>query len=219
MSKIRLIIVDDHPIFIEGMFALLRNDDRFDIIGFAHNGKDAIELIKKTTPDIVLLDINMPEMDGVELCKYLKEHYPDIKAIMLTMHDDYIHIKKLLEAGARGYVLKNTTREALGKAITTVFNGQPYLDPVVQEAMIRSVSGGGEENLNGHGGNANIESLTKRELEILQQIAFGLTSSDISKKLFISKNTVETHRKNLLTKLNVKNTAEMIKIALQNGLV
>lgn len=217
MSKIRLIVVDDHPIFIEGIFALLRNDERFDIVGFAHNGKDALDLVKKTNPDIAMLDINMPGMDGIEVCKALKERFPSVKAIMLTMHDDYGYIKKLLEAGARGYVLKNTTREALGTAITTVFDGQPYLDPAVQEAMIKSVSGGNDNN-NGPAF-SNIEALTKRELEILQQIAYGHTSADISKKLFISKNTVETHRKNLLTKLNVKNTAEMIKIALQNGLV
>lgn len=217
MNKIRLIVVDDHPIFIEGIFALLRNDERFDIVGFAHNGKDALELVKKTHPDVAMLDINMPEMDGIELCKAIRDKYPNVKVIMLTMHDDYGYIKKLLEAGARGYVLKNTTREALGKAITTVYEGQPYLDPAVQEAMIKSVSNN-DENHNGPN-YANIEALTKRELEILQQIAYGLTSADISKKLFISKNTVETHRKNLLTKLNVKNTAEMIKIALQNGLV
>lgn len=218
MSDTRILIADDHPIFIDGIVSLINGIDGFNVVSTASNGKEAIDQIEEARPDIILMDINMPEMDGVEATRTIKEKYPDQKVIMLTMYDEIRLIKDVLEIGARGYILKNIGRDELIKALETVTNGQPYLDPAVQEKMIISLSGSEEEELDEPNAEL-VNSITQREMEILQLIALGLTSGEIAKKLFISKNTVETHRKNLLGKLNVKNTAALLKFAYQNGLV
>ncbi len=220
MSKIKLFVVDDHPIFVDGITGLLKDTPEFEIIGTAHNGQDFLDKIKNNQPDIVLMDINMPVMDGIVATKKLKEKYPDIKVIALTMFNDIRFIKELLEIGAKGYVLKNISREDIIKAIFTVSEGKPYLDTAVQENVISSMSSvAGEDELNDKEADSMIKNITTREMEILQLIALGLTSQDIAEKLFISKNTVETHRKNLLAKLNVKNTASLLKFAYRKGLV
>lgn len=219
MSKIKLFIVDDHPIFIDGIVGLLEDANEFEIIGTANNGQDFLNKIKEQQPDIVLMDINMPVMDGIEATKKLKEIYPKVKVIALTMFNDIRFIKELLEIGAKGYVLKNISRENLVKALQTVSEGKPFLDSAVQENVIASMSSTEEDELSDKEADSMIKNITTREMEILQLIALGLTSQDISEKLFISKNTVETHRKNLLAKLNVKNTASLLKIAYKKGLV
>ncbi|MCP4121029.1 MAG: response regulator transcription factor [Bacteroidetes bacterium] len=218
MTDTSILIADDHPIFVDGIVSLIGGIDGFSVVSTAVNGKDALDKIPESHPDIVLMDINMPEMDGVEATRVIKDQYPDVKVIMLTMYDEIRLIKDVLEIGARGYILKNIGREDLIKALETVSNGQPYLDPAVQEKMIISLSGN-EEDVQDEPNAELVNSITAREMEILQLIAMGMTSGEIAKKLFISKNTVETHRKNLLGKLNVKNTAALLKFAYQNGLV
>ena len=219
MSNIKLFVVDDHPIFIDGIVGLLQDTPGFEIIGTANNGQDFLDKIKDNQPDIVLMDINMPVMDGIETTKELKIQYPKIKVIALTMFNDIRFIKDLLEIGAKGYVLKNISREDLIKAIHTVAEGKPFLDAAVQEKVISSMSSSDEDEFDDKEADLMVQNITSRELEILQLIALGLTSQDISKKLFISKNTVETHRKNLLAKLNVKNTASLLKFAYKKNLV
>jgi DNA-binding NarL/FixJ family response regulator len=218
MSDTRILIADDHPIFIDGIISLIDGIDGFTVVNTAVNGQDAISKIEESLPDIILMDINMPVMDGVEATRIIKKEYPDVRVIMLTMYDEIRLIKDVLEIGARGYILKNIGRDDLIKALETVSKGQPFLDPAVQEKMIISLSGPEEEEEDEPNAEL-VNSITQREMEILQLIAMGLTSSEIAKKLFISKNTVETHRKNLLGKLNVKNTAALLKFAYQNGLV
>lgn len=219
MSNIQLFVVDDHPIFVDGIVNLLKDTPGFEIIGTASNGQEFLDKIKSRQPDIVLMDINMPVMDGIEATKELKLHYPKVKVIALTMFNDIRFIKDLLETGAKGYVLKNISREDLIKAIHTVSEGKPFLDFTVQEKVISSMSATDEDEFDEKEADAMVQNITSRELEILQLIALGLTSQDISQKLFISKNTVETHRKNLLAKLNVKNTASLLKFAYKKGLV
>jgi DNA-binding NarL/FixJ family response regulator len=218
-TTIQLFVVDDHPIFIDGITGLLKDTPGFEIIGTAQNGRDLLEKLQTKQPDIILLDINMPEMDGIEATKEIKKLYPDIKIIMLTMFNDIRFIKEVLEIGAKGYILKNISREDLIKAIQTVAAGKPFLDTAVQEKVISSMSAQDDDETDDKETDALIQNITSRELEILQLIALGLTSQDISKKLYISKNTVETHRKNLLAKLNVKNTASLLKLAYKKGLV
>jgi len=218
-STIKLFVVDDHPIFIDGITGLLKDTPGFEIIGTANNGKELLEKVAVRQPDIVLMDINMPEMDGIEATKELKLNYPRIKVIMLTMFNDIRFIKELLEIGAKGYILKNISRDDLIKAINTVSEGKPFLDSAVQEKVISSMSAQDDEEIDEKEADAMVQNITSRELEILQLIALGLTSQEISKRLFISKNTVETHRKNLLAKLNVKNTASLLKFAYKKGLV
>jgi DNA-binding NarL/FixJ family response regulator len=218
-NPIKLFVVDDHPIFIDGITGLLKDTPGFEIIGTAINGKELLDKMASNMPDIILMDINMPEMDGIEATKEIKRIYPDVKVIMLTMFNDIRFIKELLEIGAKGYILKNISREDLIKAIQTVSSGKPFLDSAVQEKVISSMSAAEEEDIDDKEADAMVQNITSRELEILQLIALGLTSQDISKKLYISKNTVETHRKNLLAKLNVKNTASLLKFAYKKGLV
>jgi DNA-binding NarL/FixJ family response regulator len=164
------------------------------------------------------MDINMPEMDGIEATKQLKKSHPDIKILMLTMHSEPRFIKECLEIGAKGYVMKNISKDDLLKAINTVYQDKPYLDQESQEKLITSISNA-DEDIDDKNYDELAAQITQRELEILQLIALGLTSQDIANKLFISKNTVETHRKNMLAKLNVNNTAALLKIAYKKGLV
>lgn len=218
MQNINVFVVDDHQIFLDGIVSLLDDEPNIRITGTAHNGKQALERLKNVSADVVLMDINMPEMDGIEATKKLKITHPDIKVLMLTMHSEPRFIKECLEIGAKGYVMKNISKDDLLKAIETVYQDKSYLDQDSQEKLINSISGGSEEE-----DDRNYDELaaqiTQRELEILQLIALGLTSQDIANKLFISKNTVETHRKNMLAKLNVNNTAALLKIAYKKGLV
>ena len=218
MEEIKIFVVDDHPIFINGIVSLLKGAEGFKIVGTAGNGIELLEKIPQTKPDIILMDINMPLMDGIEATKKVKEKFPDIKVIMLTMHNELRLIKELLEIGARGYVLKNISRDDLINALDIVSKGRPYLDPNVQEKMIEGISNIDEQKEDLEDAKL-IENITSREMEILQLIALGLTSQDISNRLFISKNTVETHRKNLLGNLNVKNTAALLKYAYKHKLV
>src|SRR3954467_14977688 len=205
MQEINVFVVDDHQIFLDGIVSLLDDEPNIKIAGTAHNGKQALERIKSSKVDVVLMDINMPEMDGIEATKQLRKTNPDIKILMLTMHGEPRFIKECLEIGAKGYVLKNISKDDLLKAIETVYQDKSYLDQDVQEKLISSISNADEEDDRNYDELA--AQITQRELEILQLIALGLTSQDIANKLFISKNTVETHRKNMLAKLNVNNTA------------
>jgi DNA-binding NarL/FixJ family response regulator len=217
MQEINVFVVDDHQIFLDGIVSLLTDEPNIKIIGTAHNGKQAVEKIKNQKIDVVLMDINMPEMDGIEATKLLKKSNPDIKILMLTMHSEPRFIKECLEIGAKGYVMKNISKDDLLKAIETVYQDKPYLDVESQEKLIASMSNTDEEDDRNYDELAS--QITQRELEILQLISLGLTSQDIANKLFISKNTVETHRKNMLAKLNVNNTAALLKIAYKKGLV
>lgn len=217
MEEINVFVVDDHQIFLDGIVSLLDDEPNIRIAGTANNGKEAIDRIKSTKVDVVLMDINMPEMDGLEATKQLRKLYPDIKILMLTMHSEARFIKECLEIGAKGYVMKNISKDDLLKAIDTVNQDKSYLDADSQEKLISSMSGTDEDDTRNYDELA--AQITQRELEILQLIALGLTSQDIANKLFISKNTVETHRKNMLAKLNVNNTAALLKIAYKKNLV
>ncbi|MCO5230373.1 MAG: response regulator transcription factor [Chitinophagales bacterium] len=217
--SIKLFVVDDHPIFIDGIVGLLKDIPEFEIIGTANNGQEFLDKIKNAQPDIVLMDINMPIMDGIEATHELKNRYPKVKVIALTMFNDIRFIKEMLEIGAKGYVLKNINKDELTKAIHTVSEGKPFLDSAVQEKVISDISSPEKDDFDDKEADAMVQNITSRELEILQLIALGMTSQDISQKLFISKNTVETHRKNLLAKFNVKNTASLLKFAYKKGLV
>ncbi|HMV14525.1 MAG: response regulator transcription factor [Chitinophagales bacterium] len=217
MQEINVFVVDDHQIFLDGIVSLLDDEPNIKIVGTAHNGKQAIDRIKTQKVDVVLMDINMPEMDGIEATKQLKKINPNIKILMLTMHSEPRFIKECLEIGAKGYVLKNISKDDLLKAIDSVYQDKSFLDQEAQEKLINSISNSDEVDDRNYDELA--AQITQRELEILQLISLGLTSQDIATKLFISKNTVETHRKNMLAKLNVNNTAALLKIAYKKGLV
>jgi len=212
-ESIRILLVDDHRIIRQGIRALLRYEENFLIVGEAQNGKEALDLITRVHPDVVLMDIDMPELSGVETTKIINRDYPEIKVLALTMHDDSIYIKSLLGAGAMGYILKSSGSKELKQAILTINKGESYLPPSISDAVLNSIM---KQKPNTYKTAVN---LTSRELEILKLISEGLTNLQIAKELSISKRTVDTHRQNLLEKLNLNNTASLIRYAMEHNLV
>lgn len=203
---IKVYIVEDHSVVIEGIYSLLQNEKGIEVCGYATNAQNCIGYFVNHTTDVILMDIGLPDMSGIDLCNIIKKKYPGIMVIALSTFNQGTYIKKMMQAGASGYLLKNTGKIELLDAIKTAAEGKIYL----------SFEVGKEMQLNK---NLTLEYplLTKREKEILQFIAEGFTNIQIAGKLFISIDTVDTHRKNLHNKLNVKNTATLIRVAIENN--
>jgi len=199
--------------FIDGIKALLANEREVKILDYALNGVEVLSLLEREKADIILLDVNMPVMDGIETIKQVREKYPEVKIIMLTMHNNPEFIYGLIKIGASGYILKNTGKEELMAAIRTVYNGKTFYSEDVKETIIQSIPQKHAEQ------KMEVAHLTIREKEVLKLIAMEYNTNEIAEKLFITTNTVETHRKNLLTKLNAKNIAGLVKFALQTGVI
>ena len=209
MSDIRLILVDDHRIVLDGIKALLDDLDGFDCVATADNGQKALDLLKVFDVDVVLMDIDMPVMNGMEATRRIKKAYPSVKVISLTQHSERGMVQQLLDCGSDGYLLKNIAQDELAAAIRKVNDGQN----VFSSEVTMSLAGKAVEK-NVHG--TEVE-LTEREIEILILIAEGLSSKQIGEKLFISPRTVDTHRTNLMNKLDIHNIAGLIRFALKNG--
>lgn len=206
MNKIKLILADDHPLIREGFKSLLGKNDTFEIVGEAETGKELIDLVSVTSPDIILVDITMPQLNGLDAIEQLRKEYPLLKCMVLTMHEEREYILKALKNGAHGYVLKNIERAELERAIHAVYNGQKYFSSVVMSILAESV--GKKEN-------AVYPDITPREKEVLELVAGGRSTKQIADKLNISIRTVESHRINMLKKFDVSNTAELIKRAIE----
>jgi len=206
-GKIRLFIVDDHQMMIDGIVSLLKGEKKIEIIGTALNGVETLKKIEKNFPDILLTDISMPEMGGIELCRELKQKFPTLKVLILTMYNDREIINEILLAGANGYILKNTGKHELLEAIETLNQNNEYYSSEVVNALIENVKSPIKEK------QINSSDLTEREIEIVRLIVKELSSAEIAEKLFISLRTVETHRKNILRKTGVKNIVGLIKYA------
>lgn len=214
MSKITIHIVDDHQMLIDGLKALLKGEDRFEIIGESNNGNTALEKIEKQQPDILLTDINMPEMNGIELCKKIKAKYSSIKIIALSMYGERGMISEMLQAGVNGYILKNTGKAELISAITKVAGGGMFFSDEVSVEMMKAVAAPAEKTES----EAEV-NLTQREIEIVQLIAKEMSNAEIAEKLFISERTVETHRKNIFRKTATKSVVGLIKYAFDKKLI
>ncbi|MFN8360754.1 MAG: response regulator transcription factor [Candidatus Kapaibacterium sp.] len=207
--KITLILADDHEIVRVGLKRFLSFDTNIDIIAEAANGEDAISLVSELVPDIVLLDINMPKVDGIKAAFELRKMFPSLKIIMLSAHEDSFHLEKALRAGANGYLSKEIEVRELLPALQAVMRGERVFSRSILQLIQRnSIS---VEDTNGAA-----VTLTRREQEILGLVAQGLTSTEIADKLSISPRTVETHRFNLITKFGVKNTAGLVRFAILN---
>lgn len=214
-TAIRIIIVDDHQMFLEGLCALLQGEPQVKVVDVALNGRQLLEKIKDVEIDVVVSDINMPEMDGIELSKQLKKEYPKIKTLILSTHNDAQMVGKCIQNDVDGYLLKNAEKQELLKALTTIVEGEKYFAEEVKSEYMKTVfSEGGVTKEK-----ESLAPLSRREKEILVHIAMELTTQEIAEKLFISQNTVNTHRKNLMSKLNAKNTAGLVKYAIQQGLL
>ena len=210
---IKILIADDHQMFIDGIKALLKNEKEIKVVGEALNGEEVLATLEKEKADIILLDINMPQMDGIEATRIIRKKFPEVKIIILTMHNKYEFIAGLAHEGASGYILKNTGKAELLNAIKTVQEGKTFFGKEVTETIMH--------NLYKKPAEQKIEAvqLTEREKEVLKLIAQEFSTKEIADKLFISENTVETHRKNIMAKLNAKNVAGLVKFALQVGLI
>ncbi|MBP6430364.1 MAG: response regulator transcription factor [Ferruginibacter sp.] len=208
MSTIKVYIVDDHLLIIEGIIALLQNEKQIEVVGFASNANNCLQFLNSTKVDVLITDINMPEISGIELCKKVKAQHPSTNVIALSTYSEGAFISKMLDSGASGYLLKNAAKAEIIEAIEIAHNGKQYLPFDVQKIYTSTLEKQSQTPL-----------LTKREKEILKLIADGFTNPQISEKLFISIDTVDTHRKNLHTKLNVKNTALLIRRAIENNLL
>ena len=219
-TMIKVALVDDHQLMIDGIRLLLKDYADIEITATALNGKEFIQTLKNQEVDIVMLDINMPEMDGVETIKVLKKEFPAINTLILSTLDDTKLIRKMLELGAMGYVLKNTSGDELKRAIDTVHNGDYYFTPAIQGKLLALPQQKKEKkerkNYTREGHHA---ALTKREKEVLKLIAEEYTGPEIAKYLHISTNTVETHRKNLVAKLGVKSSIGLVRYAIKHGLI
>ena len=205
----KVFIIDDHPMVVAGLHPLLGRLENIEVAGAVSNAFDAIPFLKKSKTDVILLDINLPDISGIDLCKKIHKEFPEIKILGISTFSERSYISRMIENGASGYLIKSASTEEIAEAINTVLKGKIYLS-VSMEHIAKPLSIMPSDNL---------PALTKREKEILQLISEGLTNNQIAEKLFISPLTVDSHRKNLLTKLNVNNTASLIKLAVQNGLI
>jgi DNA-binding NarL/FixJ family response regulator len=205
---IKVYIVDDHAVVIEGIYSLLQKEKDIEMAGYASNAANCLQYFTNHTADVILMDISLPDMNGMDLCKLIKTNYPGIMVLALSTFNQGTYIRKMMESGASGYLLKNAGRQEIIEAIKIVVKGKTYLSFDAGQALKS-----GTEQLN------SIPPLTKREKEVLAAVAEGLTNTQIAEKLFISVDTVESHRKNLHAKLNVKNTAMLVRFALENNLL
>ncbi|MBI9052845.1 MAG: response regulator transcription factor [Bacteroidales bacterium] len=215
MSKIiNIIIVDDHAIFRDGLKSLLSQIPNFYVLDEAKTGLDFLNILQNRKPDIVLMDISMPELDGDEATEKALLQYPDLKIIALSSYSDHIYYYKMIRAGVQGFVLKKSGREELEEAINTVFKGENYFPQDILRNLIFKLGNTGIESvLDDH------VSLSKREKEVLQLICQGFTNIEIAEKLHISPKTVDNHRTKLLSKTNTKNSAHLVMFAIKNHLI
>ncbi len=211
MKSIKLLLVDDHHMFLESMCLLLNTIENFELVATATNGAEVLQLLQSYPVDVVLCDLQMPLMGGLELVPILREKYPFLKVLMLTMSDDVSNIRAAMNAGASGYLLKTANKSELEEAIWGIYAGESYFN----HSLIDILSKADEAKLNEHKNNV----LSERELDVLKLIIAENSSTEIAKKLFISFNTVETHRKNIYKKLGINTALGLLKYAIKNGLI
>jgi DNA-binding NarL/FixJ family response regulator len=206
-ENIRVFIVDDHPLVQEGIRSLLRDEKGIELCGYAMTGQSCLGFFVSNTADVVLMDIELPDMNGIDLCKEMKSRYPGIMVLGLSTFNQGSYVNRMMENGASGYVVKNADKKELLDAIREVNKGRTYLSFEAGQSVRK-------ENAS-----PQLPLITRREKEILTLIAEGYTNPEIAEKLFVSSSTVDSHRKNLLAKLNVKNTASLVKFAMDHHLI
>jgi DNA-binding NarL/FixJ family response regulator len=204
-TRISLVIVEDHPVVVEGLQLMFNSSGRFFVEGVAATAKECLQLLEYLTPDVLLLDINLPDISGIELCKIIVDRYPAQKVIALTTYNERVFIQQMLDNGAYGYVLKNASSDEIMEGVIEVSKGNKYLCPEAENILRKT--------------HENELMITRRECSVLKLLADGFTNLEIAEKLFISPLTVDSHRKNLIVKLQARNTASLIKIASDKGLV
>lgn len=212
MPSIRILVVDDHRMFRQGVVSLLEDQSDFEVIGEASDGREAVTVARQLQPDVVVMDVSMPDMNGIEATRKILESGRSTRVIALSMHTDRRFVDGMLEVGAAGYVLKSSAFEELVQAVRAVMADQRYLCPAATRTVVDGYVAGTAAP------NTNSATLSPRERETLQLIAEGKSTREISELLEISPKTVETHRKNLMHKLDIDNIAELTKFAIREGL-
>lgn len=210
---IRVLLVDDHQIMREGLKAILAEEPMIDVVGEADDGRQAVELAASLSPDIVVMDVGMPSMNGIEATRKIRARHPGVGVIALSMYSDKRYVDNMLDAGAGGYVLKESAGEDLLRAVQAVATGKGYLSPEITDLVVDGYMG-----KQASGASSVYELLGNREREVLQLLAEGRTSRDIGAQLSIAVKTVETHRRNIKEKLNMRSVAELTKYAVREGL-
>jgi DNA-binding NarL/FixJ family response regulator len=212
VEVIKILIVDDHPVVREGIGAMLKREPDFKIVGEAANGVEAVEKARELSPDVILMDLRMPEMDGVEAITKIKEERPETKFIILTTYSDDEYIFKGIAAGARAYLLKDAPRDELFKAIRAVYRGESLIQPVVASRVLDKLAELSKRN-------PSAETLSDREIEVLRLMAKGVSNSNIAEQLSITQSTVKTHITSIFQKLNVTTRTEAVTTALRRGII
>lgn len=207
MEKINLVIVDDHPMVLEGLRSMMAQISFVELADTVTNAYEAMEAIATHKPDVVITDINLPEVSGIELTAKIKKEYPTIKVIAMSTFNERSYVMQMLQNGADGYLVKNATKEEIEEAILSVYEGKMYM------SVDTNISSLDKQEIK------NMPVISSREKEVLALIAEGFTNAQIAQKLFLSVHTVDTHRKSLLTKFGVNNTASLIKVAARGNLI
>jgi len=215
MNKIKIILVDDHRLFLDGIKSLLSEVDFIEIIGEASGGNEVIELLSCIQPDLIMMDISMKGLSGIEISKQISQIYPDIKILILSMHTSEEFVINAIKAGAKGYLSKDTSKEELMEAIQIIQSGGECYSKLISDNFMKSYvkKFKSEQNLMDH------KCLTQREIEILKLAVVGLSNKEIADKLFISTKTVDSHKNNIMQKLKLKNTAELVLYAVKNKII
>jgi DNA-binding NarL/FixJ family response regulator len=208
MEKVNIILADDHTLVREGFVQLLIQNKNFNVLGEAKDGEELLKLLSHQQPDVVMLDLSMPKLNGVEALSIIQEQFPAVKVIVLTMHEEVEYAVKCIKRGVKGYLLKNTEPAELYTAIDTVADGGTYFSPAISNALIKNMASHKPHN----------DVLSEREIEVLQYVVKGMSAKMIADTLSISPRTVETHKINMMRKLKVGNTAELVNKAMQEKL-
>ena len=217
MSKIRLLLVDDHAVVRSGLRMLLEAQSDMEIVGEAANGSEAIHMVQRKHPDVVLMDVQMPETNGIDATRQIKAVSPETAVLTLSMYENEQYFLEMLKAGASGYVPKRAAPDELVNAIRTVYAGDVFLHPSMAGMLVQNYLGNQSDEPDTE--EDDLEKLTPREREVLIQIAKGHANSEIAENLYISVKTVDRHRENMMQKLNIHGRIELVKFAIKNGLI
>jgi DNA-binding NarL/FixJ family response regulator len=215
--KKSILIIDDHPLFREGLKAIIEHDSKFEVVGEAGTGREGLRMVKKLKPDLVLVDISLPDQSGIELTREIRSLLSDTRVMIISMHSKIDYIAEAFQAGATGYVVKESASERLLHALEYVSRGEYFLDSSVSQEVVKKLmeSPAREAKIT----NAAYGTLTPREQEVMRLLAEGLSSKQVAEKLFISPKTVENHRSNIMSKLGLHSTVELIRYAAKLGLI